>query len=508
MGELQDKNSIMNVLGCLIKQPSLLSMKEYYLDKDDFPERFHRIIFAVIKNLYESGVEKIDAWEIDGFLQNYEYQYKVFEDNNGVEYINTIEELVELDNFEYHYNNIKKYSLLRTCKEYGIDISELYDDSILTPKEQEKMQQQLDEYTLEDIFHHFEKKFVEIKKVYNVNSDARGIKASENIDDVIDSLRESPDLGYPMNSLLMNTVFRGARRKKYYIRSLPSGFGKSRLSLADLLRVSVPEYYSVEESKWIKNDFREKVLFISTELEFDEIQVPSISYIAEVEEDKIVNSTCSDEEWERVEKAKEIFKKTEFWLEYLPDFTIEDVESLIERHVIENGITYCVFDYIHNSVSLMASIANNAKSNLREDQILLLFSSKLKELANKHDIFMLTGTQLNDSWKEDGGRDNSSVRGSRGIIDKADCGILGLPPTNKELEQTESLWKKGFKKNKKPNLVLHVFKNRGNRYKDVKIFLHTNLGTLRTVDCFVTDKNNIPIKIEAKEILNDTLEVE
>lgn len=52
-----------------------------------------------------------------------------------------------------------------------------------------------------------------------------------------------------------------------------------------------------------------------------------------------------------------------------------------------------------------------------------------------------------------------------------------------------------------PNYVAHVFKNRGGRWKDVKVWKYVDLGTCRTTDLFMTDNNYKPIPIESTHIL-------
>jgi replicative DNA helicase len=53
--------AIMQVLGSILKNPLLLAdSSKYELTNDDFPEQFHKIIFAAIYNLYEDGTEVIN----------------------------------------------------------------------------------------------------------------------------------------------------------------------------------------------------------------------------------------------------------------------------------------------------------------------------------------------------------------------------------------------------------------------------------------------------------------
>ena len=47
-----NKQAIREVLGSLLQNPSLI--REYKILQNDFPETFHKLIFAAINNLYKN----------------------------------------------------------------------------------------------------------------------------------------------------------------------------------------------------------------------------------------------------------------------------------------------------------------------------------------------------------------------------------------------------------------------------------------------------------------------
>ncbi len=51
-----NKQAIREVLGSLLQEPSLI--REYKIVQNDFPETFHKLIFAAINNLYKNPVIK------------------------------------------------------------------------------------------------------------------------------------------------------------------------------------------------------------------------------------------------------------------------------------------------------------------------------------------------------------------------------------------------------------------------------------------------------------------
>jgi replicative DNA helicase len=495
----QDKMAIMQVLGSILNNPLLLAdSSKYDLTNDDFPEQFHKIIFGAIYNLYDDGTEVINEVTVDGYLRQYDIQYSIFNKNDGIEYLSSIKELAEESNFEYYYKRLKKFSLIREMDGLGFNIKELYDDEIIDPKEKEKMQENFDKLSIEDILKVYETKMIEVKEKFKTNSESQGIQGGAGAKDLLKRLRESPDIGVPLNSEMLTSIYRGSRKKKYYIRSSITGGGKTRHMVADACMLSATHIYDLEKEKWIQNDFQENTVVISTEMLFEELQTIAIAYISGVDEEKILFNTLTPAEQVIIEKAAEILEKSPIWLEELPNFNVKDIEQTIEKNVILNGVEYVYFDYIHSSVKVFSEMSKVSGIGLREDQILLLMSIRLKEICNKYFVYLMSATQLNGEWKEAWTRgsviDSTYIRGGKSIIDKADGAMIILPISKMEKKDIEEIMKKGFFK--QPNYVTHIFKNRGNRVDKAKVFSHINMGNMRITDLFVTNTDNEVIEIK------------
>jgi replicative DNA helicase len=495
----QDKTSIIQVLGSILKKPSLLADSgKYQLTNDDFPEKFHKIIFAATFNLYKDGTEVINEFEIDGFLKDYDIQYNIFNKNDGLEYIQRITEIAEVENFDYHYKRLKKFSLIREMDGLGFDVSQIYDDSIIHPKEKEEMQEKFDKLTIEEILTFYETKMIEVKDKFKTNSESIGIQAGEEVDDFLDRLEMSPDIGVPLNSEYLTSIFRGSRKRKFYIRSSITGGGKTRNMVADACTLSATHIYDMKQKEWIENDFSEKSVVISTEMLFEELQSIALAFISGVEEKKILRNTTTSEEKILVRRAAQILKDSPIWFEQLPDFNVKDIERTIEKNVIKNKVEYVYFDYIHSSVTVFSEMSKSSGIGLREDQILLLMSDKLKAICNRHGVYLMSATQLNGEWKEAWLKgavvDANYIRGSKAIVDKTDGAMIVLPISKIETEDIKPILSTGFYP--EPNFVTHIFKNRGNEHDKVKVFSKINLGNMRIQDCFATNLDNELIKIE------------
>ena len=112
--DLSDTRDYGFVLGALMKRPTLIDNADYPLDKTDFNDQLHRILFVSIFNLYISGnVTVFNGAIIDSFLSNHQDKYNYFLSENGISYVDDLLKITEEYNFEYHYHRMRKFSLPR-----------------------------------------------------------------------------------------------------------------------------------------------------------------------------------------------------------------------------------------------------------------------------------------------------------------------------------------------------------------------------------------------------------
>lgn len=486
MTKLQDKKAITQLFAGLMAQPERLDNKEYDLTLDDFVEKIHKIIFAAIKNLHLNEAVKISPIEVDSYLSNYTDQYRIFNDNEGIDYLQKLEELGEPENFSMHYQRIKKFSFLRECKKVGIDVSDLYDDKVVDLKEEQKRNDKFDSMDLMDMAKHIELKMIEIREQFVNNSSVNGGHISENARDIIDSKKGSPNYGAPMASQYLNYILRGSRKKKIYCKHGNTGSGKSRLGMANLAVKTIPVIWDDKTKQWIKTGANGKGLFISTELDEEESKLPFLCYIADVEEHRIHDNILTDDESKRLDVAVNILEKSDLWFEEMSDFDIDDIEALIVKYINKHDIDFIEFDYIHMSLKILTSLSGKGIKNLREDQIILLMGIALKNLCNKHNVHVESSTQLNDNQSQNNNRDQSWIRGSKALADKLDGGYIILDIREKDQKVIDAIYASGVSVpfGLEPNISLNIYKNRGGRFKMVTVYGHFNRGTLRFIDLF------------------------
>lgn len=489
--EQVDKKAIFLLFGCYCINPRLVMDEKYKTNVDDYPENFHKMIWGAIVNIAKKGkVEKITPLDIENEISQFETANSLWKNNNGWEYI---EESVKMAsdktmNVGKYYDDVRKYSIIRNASDFlKWDISFIYDES------DETKLAIFNELTSEEVLGEFNNRFINFKTTWkNSFGDNYAFHIGDGIEDRLEEHRKQENVyGYPFQSGYMTTIFRGMRSKKFFIRSSISGGGKSRNSMAEAANIASDRMYDWKNHKWISTGEKEPVLFISTELTKEEIQDCLLAHISGIEQDRIEEWNEITEEEDRVlSEAALIMKSSLLFGEYLPDFTIDSINETIEKYVINQNIKYAFFDYINDSPELYRYYYEKTKVKLATHQILFLFSCALKRTANKYDIYLGSSTQLNNTYKDDGNKDASALKGATAIIEKADYGVLALPVTQKDLKKLKPILESsGNFGSLVPNMAYYIFKNRGGKWKTIIVWTKINLGTMREVDCFVTDYN-------------------
>ena len=496
-----DTPSIVQVIGCVFKTPQLLDYSDKYtLTEEDFPDQFHKIVFGTIFKLHELGSEKIGINNILDYLSSRPKSEAIFIKQKGEEWLLKAAENAEISAFDYYYNRVKKMTLLRAFDSYSIDVTDIYDpDNIIDIKKKQLQEDQLDNSSLEEIVQKVQNKIDQIMATYVDDEWGEAIQAGDGIESLIIDLEQSPEVGVPLYGPLINTVTRGARLKKFYLRSAPTGVGKSRTMIADACYIACNRIYD-DVFGWIKNGTCEPTLYITTEQEKGEVQTMMLAFLSNVNEEHILNGKYEGDERERVFEAAKILHNSPLYIEILPDFSLQDVENKIKKNIRDHDVKYVFHDYIHTSLKILEEISRRSGGvKLREDSILFMLSIRLKDICNKYGIFIMSATQLNADYQTSETPDQNLLRGAKSIADKIDVGMILLPTSQDDIENLgQILTNNAFDK---PNLKLSIYKNRRGRYKGIYLWCKADLGTCRVKPMFATTYNYEIIQIDNLKIL-------
>lgn len=487
---MEKRNIVMQLLGCLMKNPLFLGeVNTYNLTPNDFSKTMDKQIFAAIYNLFKGGAEKVTVVDVDNYLKGHPAIYSDFVKNNGIEYLQDAEDFGVLENFSYYYTTLKKYNAIKDLQKEGFDTSDIYPTDMLDPNQEDKLKK-FDSMTIQMIFESVRSKLVKIEGEYNAGTNTKVCYANEGIDALLDGLAASPEIGVNLPGETYNTIVRGARKGKFYLQSSGTGVGKTRRMVGECCYIAYPIRYDWTRRQWEKRGSCEKVLYVGTEQTISEIQTLILAYISGINEEKILYGRYNDEERKILEdtlKIMEIYKEN-FTIVQLPDPSIQLVKGTIRKECLLKEIGYVFYDYIFSSPGLLAEFRD---LRIREDVALGMLSTALKDLAVELDVFMRSATQVNGDLQEIKGiRDQRCIRGAKAIADKIDCGMVTAKVNPDELVTLDKLIRE---KGICPNQVSDIYKMRRGRYNDVRIWSEMDLGTCRIKDLFVTDVNFKPL---------------
>ena len=487
-----DKRDTQQIIGCLMKRPQLLSeIDKYSFVLTDFPSRFERSIYLAIEGLYRNGATKIQPIDIENFLEADPVSAKVFKDKNGIEYLLDTIELSEVDNFGFYYNRFKMFNLLKDLKKQGFDIEEFYCEDLTNPKAEE-INRNFNMLSPKLITDTVRKKLLGVESKYETTDEIEIESAAKGMQDLIDQFGVANEIGVPVQGNIYNQVIDGAKKGTLTIRSAASGVGKTRNAVADACYLAYPFRYNGLTESWEQEGNNQRVLFIVTEQRFKEVRTMILAYLTDINATRFKYADFSDRERAIINQAIHLMNKFEenLILVKMPNPTIELVKTIVRENCIIHNIGYVFYDYIFIGPSLLNEFKGFA---LRNDEVLLMFATALKDLAVELDVAMFTSTQLNAKGDDNKDiRNEGSLAGGRSTINKADNGAIMARPTKEELEVLKPLYEDNIEK--KPNLVTDIFKVRSGEWTQVRIWSDMNLGTLRKKDLFITDSRMDPIE--------------
>ena len=88
-----DTTAIVNVIGGIFCEPSLLDNENYYFHEDDFSDNeFHLTLFGAMYNLHQLGAKEITINAIEDYLEQRPKRKAIYDVNKGGEYLTLLKD--------------------------------------------------------------------------------------------------------------------------------------------------------------------------------------------------------------------------------------------------------------------------------------------------------------------------------------------------------------------------------------------------------------------------------
>ena len=379
--DLFDKNASLYVLSCLMRRPLLLQEERYAFVSTDFNVPLHQMVFFAIYNMAQSGIEKISPQDVDLYLKQYSAQYEFYKREKGYEFVLQCYQTSEGSDdkqFDYYYQRLKKFSMLRDLEGIGIDTSDFYDtekDALNRDLEDEK----LNKTKLNAIPERIRSLLVEIENRHIGKDNSTSQNAAKGIRQLVADLKAQPEVGLPLDGDIVNFAARGARLGKLYTYSAPSGQGKTRYMVGNACAISMPYIDDrgrvvIRGAEGSDEDNYQKILFVTTEQQADEIQTLILAYVSGVNEKNILLGNYTPEQYDRIQKALDIIEKYEdnFIIECIPDPSIAMIKARLAKYIVQDGVEYIFYDYIFSSPGLLSEFRDVAVREDRQEVYVLI----------------------------------------------------------------------------------------------------------------------------------------
>ena len=344
------------ILNCLLINTESIEFTIKTLSIEAFYFKNHQEIYKAIIFMYENQLP-IDILTLVTFLQ----------DNGLLEKIGGIKVLIELINqvpnlvyFEEYVRLLKDKFLRRKLIKLGYEI---INSGYVT------------NISLENIINDFE------DKLFNLVTEIKTQKlytSAELLNNIFIELKEkslSPTLaGLPSGFYDLDLLTQGFQKSDLIIIAGRPSMGKTALALNLSLNI-------LRESKL-------PVLFFSLEMSKEQIIYRLLSIEANINQTRLKSGKLYKDDWLKLNKIIKVMSKIPFFIDDMPNLSIQDIQSKIKTILFEQGqIGLIIIDYLQ----LMQNPRSKIENRVQEISII---TRALKNIARQFSIPIIALSQL------------------------------------------------------------------------------------------------------------------
>lgn len=447
--DLKDIAAETGVIASLIYHPEFYTV-DNILTPNFFSEVTNQCIFWGIEKLIQSGVENIDAINLDNVLKSNTTVKKTMARNN-LENIND-------------FINMAKFAARNTYEEYKLLVSTVV--TFAYKREMFKFSNEIGvncfnpDNSLDNISNFVANGLDGISKKYLFCGDS--IMFGEKIDSLWDSIcsKRNEDGTFGIPSIIP--------RLSNYLT-----YGRGELALvAGATGKGKSSFFLNEATNALKRGI--STMIIDTELTDDVFLPRLLANISGVTVHTIKAGTYSDNEYKKVEEAKKWIKEQSFVHEYMPTFNKFKIEQMVKKWKTQQNLGLFIYDYIKPGTTYGAA---------ETSQSLGLMTDFIKGLAGTYDIATIAGLQLNQL--------TGQVADSQKPERYCDVMMYWKPKTAEELQQ-DGLACGNFK--------IQITKNRNGSVTDIDDYIDVSFKgdymSIEGAECHV--KEDTPFDEENK----------
>jgi len=367
------------------------------LSDRDFLHPRHRMIWMMLGMLVERGASKFDGSMVISEAQ----KSGILSEIGGYEYVNAIIGLNENDkNVQYYIDRILDAS---TKHQLHLKLRLNLEELERTAKD--------NDVTSTDMLSKV------TGEVMQLDIDSKAVREATNLSDGLDEYlqdrKNNPiefcglSTGFPIldrriDGLVPGTLTVFCARPKC---------GKSTF-------LSTISKYTAYEC-----DDRKAVLYVDTEMPFDQFRPRLISVLSGVPERRVKHGGYTDDEWVCLKDAAKVIKQGRLFHEYLPGYNVDKLKSIYNKYKHREDIGLAVFDYIKAPPG--ADFRNK-----KEYQILGDVTTALHDMAGELQIPFLCANQINRQ---------QDIADSDRILRYADVIMIFRPKTYEEVTNERGL---------------------------------------------------------------------
>lgn len=358
------------VIGSLINNVSLL-LDVSDLKSDYFVTPVNKLLFIVVKRLYQNGANRIDIADIYALIETNETHLKILENEGGVEFLEVLQEMGSgktYDDILPHVKEIINASFRNTMSDSLTAMKSLLALSNNKP--------------ISKIYNELENELLSVKSQYTSHHKMCLIgDRLNNIFNELDREANKEFSGFPTGFPLLDR-FVTYEKGELVVFSGMAKFGKSQWVVDMVYRLCIKQgiAMAIIDSELSDRFFVSRLISRITNLPFKYIK----------------SGKYKDYAWavEKVECAKKLIEKAPLMHEYVVDWTKDEIYSELKRMRIQHNLQIVVWDYIK---------VMDESSNQQERTELAMLTNFLKnKIAGELNVSAVALAQTSDYSREGG----------------------------------------------------------------------------------------------------------